>query len=179
MELSREQLTDLLLGVTADGSFPDVVLMERPPAPDMKPVKEALTKANDAIRKSLPNSRYGSGRDAFYYRHCATHVVGFKKLITDGAKTLETAGDWPTVLRCCVLAWSIVEESIVWDDPGHNAWRNVVEKNLMRLALKAAKGMIKDPTVGRARLERVVEKYSAHYPHIQPPLDAAIAQRKF
>lgn len=176
--LSREQLADLLINVIADGSLPEETLLARVPAPSLRPVAAALKKANAAIRKSLPNSRFGSGTDAFCYRRCATHVTAFKKLITDEGKTLETAGHWPTVLRYCVLAWTEADESVTWDEPNHNAWRGVVQKNLDRLALKASKGMIKDKTVGRATLEQVLEQYGESFPAITAPLQTAIAKRK-
>lgn len=97
--LSREQLADLLLDVTADGSLAEPTLLARLPAPALAPVVAALRAANAAIRKRLPHSRYGSGRDAFGYRRCATHVVAFKRRVREEGKTLDAAGHWPTLLR--------------------------------------------------------------------------------
>lgn len=139
---------------------------------------EALKKANAAIRKSLPNSRFWSGTDAFCYRRCAAHVTAFKKMIAEEGKTLEMAGHWPTVLRYYVLSWTEADQSVTWDEPRHHPWRGVVQKNLDRLALKASKGMIKDKTVGRATLEQVMEQYGESFPDINAPLQTSIAKRK-
>lgn len=176
--LSREQLADLLLSVTADGSLPHPTLLARLPAPALQPVMDGLRQANAAIRKSLPHSRYGTGRDAFCYRRCATHVVALKRRILEEGKTLDAAGHWPTLLRYCVLAAAEADESVVWDEPRHNAWKGAVDKGLDRLALKAAKALIKDAAVGRAALAAVRDEYGEMFPAIQKPLDTAIAKRR-
>lgn len=178
LALSREQLSDVLLNYVAAGTIAEADLVAHLPSPDLKPVAEALQKANNAIRKSLPNSRYGSCTDDFGYRRCATHVVAFKKLIAEEAKTLEAAGAWMTVLDFCVLAEEEAEKSVVWDNDKKNSWRGTVDKNLKRLALKSTKAMIKDKSVGREQLQKILFDYQDSFPAIEAPLKAAIAKRK-
>lgn len=77
-----------------------------------------------------------------------------------------------------MLAATEVEESIVWDEPRHNAWKGAVDKGLEKLALKVTKALIKDAAVGRAALGEVRDVYAAQFPATQEPLDTAIAKRK-
>ena len=73
------------------------------------------------------------------YNRVSTHLLAFKKTITDQGKRLCDAHSWAAVVDHSVMAWSYVKSTPVWDNQPHNNIRRQCFKLLATNALQAIK----------------------------------------
>ena len=78
------------------GHVDDATVYALLPSADLEPVLKECEKLVNAIRRALPNSRWGSCTDHFGYKRCASAVNTAKRKILEGAKQFKGAKQWAT-----------------------------------------------------------------------------------
>ena len=73
------------------------------------------------------------------YNRVSTHLLAFKKAITDQGKRLCDAHAWSSVVNHSSMAWAYVKSTPVWDNQPHNNIRRHCFKLLAANALQAIK----------------------------------------
>ena len=143
--LSQDQLTSLLTELML--KRPDIKeeVKRIIPEPDIAAMEENLNYLKRNIYKSLPNTRLESKTDSMAYNRVSTHLLAFKKAITDQGKRLCDAHSWVAVVDHAVMAWSYVKSTPVWDNQPHNNIRRQCFKLLAANALQAIKREIWSP----------------------------------
>ena len=109
------------------------------PEPDIAAMEEHLNYLKRNIYKSLPNTRLESKTDSMAYNRVSTHLLAFKKAITDQGKRLCDSHAWVAVVDHAVMAWSYVKSTPVWDNQPHNNIRRQCFKLLAANSLQAIK----------------------------------------
>jgi len=137
--LSQDQLTSLLTELIQ--KRPDIRedVKRIMPEPDILAMEENLNYLKRNIYKSLPNTRLESKTDSMAYNRVSTHLLAFKKAITDQGKRLYDAHAWLALVDHSVMAWSYVKSTPVWDNQPHNNIRRHCFKALAANALQAIK----------------------------------------
>merc|ERR1712059_149585 len=74
------------------------------PEPDIAAMEENLNYLKRNIYKSLPNTRLESKTDSMAYNRVSTHLLAFKKAVSDQGKRLCDVHAWVSVVGHCVMA---------------------------------------------------------------------------
>lgn len=157
--LSSEQLTELLGNLI--NKHPDLKeeVEKSLPKPDIGHLMDNLEYFRKNIFKSLPNSRWGSSRDAFCFRRVKTHVENFKSTCISQGKQLQDAGSWEASLEYILQAWECVGNTPDWDNVAHNKSKEMCFRNLATQCKKSVKesSLDKDAYIAiKDRLEEAV-----------------------
>lgn len=115
------------------------------PMPDIKPMEEQLSQLKKNISKSMPMSRLVKNTDSVAYSRAATHLATFKKTIVDQSRQLNESENWDALLDYCLMAWSYVRATPIWENTSHNATRRSCFKILSwhcLCALKSARQLL-------------------------------------
>jgi len=137
--LSHDQLTTLLTELIQKRPEIREDVKNLMPQPDIVAMEENLNYLKRNIYKSLPNTRLESKTDSMAYNRVSTHLLAFKKAITDQSKRLCDAHAWMSVVDYSVMAWSYVKSTPVWDNQPHNNIRRYCFKLLAANSLQAIK----------------------------------------
>jgi len=97
--LDRAQLQALLKSLLEAGSVLPAEVESLLPAPDMSAYTKEGERLCNAIRRALPNSRWGSCTDHYGYKRCASAANAAKKYIVDHAKVFKSSKQWPAALE--------------------------------------------------------------------------------
>lgn len=137
--LSSEQLADLVDNLI--NKHPDLKeeVEKSLPKPDISHLIENLEYFRKNVFKSLPNSRWGSSRDAFCFRRVKTHVENFKSSCISQGKQLQDTGFWESSLEYILEAWECVSNLPDWDNVAHNKSKEMCYRNLSTQCKKALK----------------------------------------
>lgn len=142
--LSSEQLTELLDNLINRHPELKEEVEKSLPKPDISHLIENLEYFRKNIFKSLPNSRWGSSRDAFCFRRVKTHVENFKSSCNTQGKQLQDAGSWEASLEYILQAWGCVGNLPDWDNVAHNKNKEMCFRNLSVQCKKALKESMLD-----------------------------------
>jgi hypothetical protein len=93
--LDRAQLQQVVGTLLSSGAVSASAVEAVMPAPDMEPLFKEGQRLANAIRRALPNSRWGSCTDHYGYKRCASANNACKKFICDHAKSFKAAKQWP------------------------------------------------------------------------------------
>lgn len=135
------------------------------PMPDLKPMEELLVQLKKNIFKSLPNSRLVKNTDSVAYSRASTHLASFKKTIVEQSRQLNDSENWDALLDYCLMAWSYVRATPIWENTSHNATRRSCFKILSwhsLCALKSARELLG---------ERRLNEFFAHIESMQIDCD--------
>uniref|UniRef100_A0A7S0RBS8 PHD-type domain-containing protein n=1 Tax=Pyramimonas obovata TaxID=1411642 RepID=A0A7S0RBS8_9CHLO len=137
--MERQQLADLL--VLLLDTHPEILptVEGALPPPDLKPALANAEKMVNAIRRALPNTRWGSSADAFCYRRCAGHVANAKQALVKPVQLYKAAKQWDLVVEYCTKALPLAENMIIWDDPTKRKARDSAIKTLTEAKEQALK----------------------------------------
>ncbi|KAK3272054.1 hypothetical protein CYMTET_19626 [Cymbomonas tetramitiformis] len=137
--LEKVQLSQLLVDIL--DRHPELVseVEERLPAADVEPVLANCQKLVNAIHRAMPNTRWGSSRDAFCQRRCGGHVTTAKAAIMKGLQIYKSCKQWDVALKFAERALPMAKEIPVWDDASKNGPREAVIKALDALIAEAQK----------------------------------------
>ena len=137
--LSHDQLTSLLTEILLQRPEIKEEVNRMIPDPDIAAMESNLNYLKRNIYKSLPNTRLESKTDSMAYNRVSTHLLAFKKAITDQGKRLCDAQAWSSVVNHSIMAWAYVKSTPVWDNQPHNNVRRQCFKLLATNALQAIK----------------------------------------
>ena len=137
--LSQDQLTSLLTEIMLKRPEIKEEVNRIIPDPDIAAMEANLNYLKRNIYKSLPNTRLESKTDSMAYNRVSTHLLAFKKAITDQGKRLCDAHAWSSVVDHSIMAWAYVKSTPVWDNQPHNNVRRQCFKLLAANALQAIK----------------------------------------
>ncbi|XP_050416406.1 uncharacterized protein LOC126830157 [Patella vulgata] len=137
--LSQQQIIDVVLKIVGGDNQLKQEVLNSLPRPDVTPLIKNLEYLQRNIYKSLPNSRFGSGRDAFCYRRVKTHVMSFKTACVGQGKQLAEANSWNTALDYIEKAWEEVGNLPDWDDASHCKTKDSCYRSLAALTKQAIK----------------------------------------
>ena len=137
--LSHDQLTSLLTEILLQRPEIKEEVNRMIPDPDIAAMESNLNYLKRNIYKSLPNTRLESKTDSMAYNRVSTHLLAFKKAITDQGKRLCDAQAWSSVVNHSIMAWAYVKSTPVWDNQPHNNVRRQCFKQLAANALQAIK----------------------------------------
>jgi len=137
--LSKQQLIDVLVNLTAANPSLSATLEKLLPKPDLTDLMKTLTYLNQNIYKALPVTRLSDRADSLAHNRVYTHLLAFKKSLVEDLGMLVNAGQWDSVLEYVILSWDIVARTPVWTNPVHNTTRNSCYKHLATAAIKAIK----------------------------------------
>ena len=137
--LSQDQLTSLLTEILQRRPEIKEEVNRMIPDPDIASMEANLNYLKRNIYKSLPNTRLESKTDSMAYNRVSTHLLAFKKAITDQGKRLCDAHAWSSVVNHSIMAWAYVKSTPVWDNQPHNNIRRYCFKLLAANALQAIK----------------------------------------
>ncbi|GAQ79119.1 hypothetical protein KFL_000240510 [Klebsormidium nitens] len=166
----NEQLIQLILKMVAEKPELQARVLENLPKPDLAKKLKRLDQLERNIWRAMPNTRFGSGRDAFCYRRCSVHVGALKKAILEEGKNLVTSAAWPTVLEYVLSAAQNAASAPTWDDSSKN--------NQKSLTFKALDGYMKQAaTKGKAVLDQeacteAIEKLKGYGEHFNGSIEA-------
>jgi len=152
--LSKSQLVDLLVSLTADSSHLTARLSKLLPKPDLSGLVSNLTYLHQNIYKALPVTRLSGGTDSLAYKRVSTHLAAFKKSLVEDVNVLLEAGQWDSVLDFVITVWEIVKATPVWDNSVHNTTRISCFKHLASSVIRVMKQ--KDIAVGEERKMKLV-----------------------
>ncbi|KAK3107802.1 hypothetical protein FSP39_022545, partial [Pinctada imbricata] len=127
------------------------------PAPDIKPLIENLDYFRRNTFKSFPNSRWGSGRDAFCFRRVKTHLDSFKNACISQGKQLLESDSWEALIEYVLHAWGVIDEMPIWDNPSHNKSNEMCYRTLAGQCKKAVKAARLDREKWEDILDRIKE----------------------
>ena len=103
------------------------------PAIDLRPILQKHSKLLSAMRKAVPNSRFGSTRDNYCYNRCRGAIVEAKKAILEDGNKLVAANQWSSCLDYLVASIKNAEQFMVWNDAGNNKERDDLRKGLNKM----------------------------------------------
>ncbi|XP_065347817.1 uncharacterized protein LOC135944648 isoform X2 [Cloeon dipterum] len=136
---SKQQLINLLLGVTQ--SQPDVEQMVRDNLsfPDLELMEEQLRTLNGNISKAFPMSSEIERYDASGFARVCTHLNMFKKAVIDYGNELVDSKNYGAVIEYAEMAWKYVSLTPTWQSVAHNTIKKCCFKNLASKCMKAIK----------------------------------------
>jgi len=150
--LSKQQLIDVLVNLTAVNPSLSLTLERLLPKPDLTGLIKTLTYLNQNIYKALPVTRLSDRADSLAHNRVYTHLLAFKKSLVEDLGMLVNAGQWDSVYEYVILSWDIVGGTPVWTNPVHNTTRNSCYKHLATAAIKAIKHQNSTPDDVRKQL---------------------------
>jgi len=145
--LSKKQLIDVLVNLTAAHPSLCPTLEKLLPKPDLTDQIKTLTYLNQNIYKALPVTRLSDRSDSLAHNRVYTHLLAFKKSLVEDLGMLVNAGQWDSVLEYVIMSWDIVAGTPIWTNPVHNTTRNSCFKHLATAAIKAIKQQNSTPDV--------------------------------
>jgi len=145
--LSKKQLIDVLVNLTAAHPSLSPTLEKLLPKPDLTDQIKTLTYLNQNIYKALPVTRLSDRSDSLAHNRVYTHLLAFKKSLVEDLGMLVNAGQWDSVLEYVIMSWDIVAGTPIWTNPVHNTTRNSCFKHLATAAIKAIKQQNSTPDV--------------------------------
>ena len=90
-----------------------------------------------AIRRALPNSRWGSCTDHYGYKRCASAANACKKYIVDHAKTFKAAKQWQAAREYATRMMPVARGMVDFDRPEDCKARNGAIDTLTALKAEA------------------------------------------
>lgn len=137
--LSSDQLLGIIQGLVAQQPELEKQIRADIPTPNLKPFEEQLNSAKKMIFKSLPASRLCNKTDSVSYSRASTHLVTFKKMVTDQSRIYSESEHWDALLDYSMLAWSYVKSLPLWENHAHNSTRRYCFKILSMHCANALK----------------------------------------
>lgn len=118
--LSQDQLLTLFDSLTVCRPEIQQDIERLLPTPDVTPLLDNLEYFRHNIYKSLPQSKWGTSRDAFCFRRVKTHVDNFKTTcITQGKQLLESES-FDAAIEYILKSADYVERLPDWENAAHN-----------------------------------------------------------
>ena len=133
--LSRRQPVDLIHKAQHPEIKQELELSS--PELDLQRVEEQLMYLKKKIFRSLPISRLSSKTDSVGFNRACVHLKAFKKIVVEYAKLFADSQRWCLLLEYCLVAWSHVKSTPVWDNVQHNVVRRHCFKYLTSGSLQA------------------------------------------
>ncbi|XP_064087604.1 uncharacterized protein LOC135202251 isoform X1 [Macrobrachium nipponense] len=152
--LSQKQLVDVLSHVLNRHPELKDEISGILPQPDIRQMEEKLNHMKKTIFKSLPVSRLVSKTDSPAFNKAAPHLLNFKKTLIEQCTQLAEAEQWTSLVDYCLLAWSYVRATPVWDSNHHNNTRKLCFKTLAQYCLQG----LKEVQWTRDQLENLLRK---------------------
>ena len=137
--LSHEQLVALMTGLMDKHPELEEEIASAMPTPDLAAYEDKLSYLKRNIFKSLPNTRLESKTDSLAFNRVTTHLVAFKKELSEQCKRLSDSCQWPSLIDHALMAWNYVKATPVWDNPPHNGVRKACFKLLASNCATAVK----------------------------------------
>ena len=109
------------------------------PAIDLNPMFQKHSKLMSAMKKSVPNSRFGSMRDNYCYNRCRPTIIAAKAAILEDGKKLIAANQWKSCLHYLVKSIQNAEQFMIWDDARNNKERDDLNKELEKMYMAVEK----------------------------------------
>lgn len=134
-----------MIGLVRSNAVSEKIVTDSVARVDMNSYVSKCKSLLEAIRAQLPedhstaSSPYGS--DA--HRRCKKALMAFKSSVTNMGKTLVEASLWIDVIRYCVEAAAVNDETPVWAETSHNKSRTSVLNKLEQFAARAATAIAK------------------------------------
>ena len=135
--LDRQQLAGVLQALLENGTVPPEKVESLLPSPDMSAYVKEGERLSAAIRRALPNSRYGSCTDHYGYKRCASANNACKKYIVDNAKVFKSAKQWQAALEYAMAMLPVAEGMVDFDLPEDCKARNAAIDQLTALMTEA------------------------------------------
>uniref|UniRef100_A0A7S3FDN9 Uncharacterized protein n=1 Tax=Haptolina ericina TaxID=156174 RepID=A0A7S3FDN9_9EUKA len=135
--LEQAQLAQMICSLVDGGHVADEAVVKLIPSADLDPMLKECEKLVNAIRRALPNSRWGSCTDHFGYKRCASAVNTAKRKLLEGAKQFKGAKQWSTAKEYSERALPIARDMVVFDCVDDNGARNTVISELQKLQQEA------------------------------------------
>ena len=135
--LDKAQLTAVLKGLVESGKVSAGDIEGVLPAPDMSTYVKEGERLSTAIRRALPNSRWGSCTDHYGYKRCASANNACKKYILDNAKVFKAAKQWPTALEYAAAMLPVARGMVSFDLPDDCKARDAAIATLTALKAEA------------------------------------------
>lgn len=117
------------------------------PAPDLTPLLAEGTRLSSAIRKALPNTRWGSSTDHYGYKRCSSAVQECKKFILENAKAFKQAKQWECSRDYCVRMAPVAKSMVRFDVESDTKVRTTVIEQLKKFREEAEKKWIFVPAL--------------------------------
>lgn len=135
--LDRQQLAGVLQALLENGTVPPEKVETLLPSPDMSAYVKEGERLSAAIRRALPNSRYGSCTDHYGYKRCASANNACKKYIVDNAKVFKSAKQWQAALEYAMAMLPVAQGMVDFDLPEDCKARNAAIDQLTSLMTEA------------------------------------------
>jgi hypothetical protein len=135
--LDRQQLSGVLQALLETGAVSPEKIESLLPAPDMSAYVKEGERLSAAIRRALPNSRFGSSTDHYGYKRCASANNACKKYIVDNAKLFKSAKQWQAAREYAVAMLPVARGMVEFQVPGDCKARNSAIDNLTSLKAEA------------------------------------------
>ena len=136
--LDKAQLAQLVCQLVDDGEVDEAAVLSRLPSADLEPILAECEKCVKAIRRALPNSRWGSCTDNYGYKRCKSAVATAKRKLLEGAKQFKTSKQWATAKDFATRALPIARDMVVFDHHDNNGARTAAIDALTKLREEAA-----------------------------------------
>ena len=137
--LDRTQLAGLVKALIESGAVAPSQVDGLLPAPDMGAYVKEGERLCAAIRRALPNSRWGSCTDHFGYKRCASANNACKKYIVDHAKNFKSAKQWQAAREYAIAMLPVARGMVDFDLPDDCKARNATIDALSALKAEAEK----------------------------------------
>jgi hypothetical protein len=135
--LEKGQLVDLVIGLVADGAVSSDAVSAKMPGADLQPVLDECQRLVNAIRRHLPNSRWGSCTDNYGYKRCAAANNAAARAFKTHAADLKKAAQWGVAAAFADKALPIARGMVEWDSEANNGARNSAIDALTKLKQEA------------------------------------------
>tara|TARA_B110000503_G_scaffold140470_1_gene231435 strand:+ start:250 stop:591 length:342 start_codon:yes stop_codon:yes gene_type:complete len=113
----------------------------------LTPLLAEGTRLSSAIRKALPNTRWGSSTDHYEYKRCSSAVQECKKFILENAKAFKQAKQWECSRDYCVRMAPVAESMVRFDVESDTKVRTMVIEQLKKFREEAEKKWIFVPAL--------------------------------
>ena len=135
--LDRSQLSGVLQALLETGSVTPAKVESLLPAPDMSAYVKEGERLSAAIRRALPNTRWGSCTDHFGYKRCTSANNACKKYIVDNAKLFKSAKQWQAAREYATAMLPVARGMVDFDLPEDCKARNATIDTLTSLKSEA------------------------------------------
>lgn len=130
----------------------------------------------EAINAQLPDDHSTASwpYDSDAHRRCKKALMAFKSNVTNMGKTLVEANLWTDVIRYCVEAAAVNDQTPVWTETSHNKSRTSVLSKLEQFAGRAATAIAKskvDLFSSAAEQSRMTDICRTSFPDVATKLE--------
>lgn len=166
-------MVELLVGFVRSGAVPENAAWENVAPVDIASHVARCSVLREAIYAQIPDA-VPSKMDADTHRKCKKALVAFKNNIMSTGKMLQDANVWTDVIRYCVAAADVNQETPQWAEAAHNKLRQSVHTRLEQFATRAAtsigKSKVEVFTSATERME-ITESCRKAFPAVAAKLD--------